>query len=109
MKTFVINGKTYAAREFDFGLICDLEDLGISMEDIETKPMSFVRAYFMFCSGLNKSAAAKEIQEHMISGGDFEDITGMIADGLENSGFFRALKKETEKKTTTKKKETATK
>lgn len=109
MKTFVINGKTYAAREFDFGLICDLEDLGISMEDIETKPMSFVRAYFMFCSGLNKSAAAKEIQEHMISGGDFEDITGMIADGLENSGFFRTLNKETEKKTTTKKKETETK
>lgn len=109
MKTFVINGKTYVAKEFDFALVCDLEDLGISMEDIESKPMSFVRAYFMFCSGLNKNDAAKEIQEHMISGGNFEDITGMIADGLENSGFFHALNKETEKKTATKKKETATK
>ena len=45
----------------------------------------------MFCSGLNKYD------------GNFEDITGMIADGLENSGFFHALnqnqKKETPKKT----------
>ena len=75
MKTFVINGKTYVAKEFDFALVCDLEDLGISMEDIESKPMSFVRAYFMFCSGLNKNDAAKEIQEHMISGGNLVFFT----------------------------------
>ena len=109
MKTFVINGKTYVAKEFDFALVCDLEDIGISMEDIESKPMSFVRAYFMFCSGLNKNDAAREIQEHMISGGNFEDITGMIADGLENSGFFHALSQNKEEKAPKKTKATAQK
>ena len=31
MKRFKINGKEYVAKSFDFNLICDLEDMGVSI------------------------------------------------------------------------------
>lgn len=91
MKTFKINGKTYRSKEFDLNMICDLEDMGISMEDAEKKPMSMVRAYFGLCAGLGKEKAGKEIQEHMISGGKFDGIMEAMGDEMNNSDFFRAL------------------
>ena len=46
MKNFTINRKVYKAKEFDFNLVCDLEDEGISLEAMQDKPMSMMRAYF---------------------------------------------------------------
>ena len=37
--TFTVNGKTYKAKPFDFNMVCDLEDMGISMQDASNKPM----------------------------------------------------------------------
>ena len=42
MKTFEINGKEYSGKPFDFNLVCDLEDMGVSVESMEEKPMSMV-------------------------------------------------------------------
>ena len=49
MKTFTVNGKEYRAKEFDFNLMCDFEDMGISIADMSKKPMAVVRAYFALC------------------------------------------------------------
>lgn len=46
MNTFTVNGTEYKAKPFDFNLVCDLEDMGISLEEAGRKPMSMVRAYF---------------------------------------------------------------
>ena len=51
MRRIVINGREYTAKPFDFNMICDLEDLGVSIEDIERKPVSIVRAYAGICMG----------------------------------------------------------
>lgn len=97
MKTFTVNGKKYKAKPFDFNLACDLEDLGISLQEAEKKPMSMVRAYFSFCIGRDKEYAGKEMEQHIINGGSFDDITKAMSEEMEKSDFFRGLKEAAEK------------
>lgn len=100
MKTFTVNGKEYKAKAFDFNLICDLEDMGISLQDASSKPMSMVRAYFGLCAGKGKEYAGKEMEAHIIGGGSFEDIMNAMSDEMEKSDFFRNLNKNAEQEVT---------
>lgn len=93
MKTFKINGKEYGAKPFDFNLVCDLEDMGISLYEAGKKPMVIIRAYFAFCAGISKELAGKELESHMINGGSFEDIFNAMSEEMEKSDFFRSLQK----------------
>lgn len=99
MKTFTLNGKVYEAKELDFNMICDLEAKGLSLEEIESKPMSMMREYVAFCMGVDEKVAGKEIEGHMISGGNFGDIASVMSGAMEDSGFFQALSKGTETET----------
>ena len=96
--TFTVNNKVYTAKPFDFNMICDLEDMGISLQEVSNKPMSVVRAYFSMCMGKGKDVAGKEMEQHIISGGTFDDIMSAMSDEMEKSDFFRALDKKTEAK-----------
>ena len=98
MNTFVINGKEYKAKAFDFNLICDLEDMGISLQEAGNKPMSMVRAYFGLCAGKGKEFAGKEMEAHIISGGKLDDVMNAMSDEMEKSDFFRNLKETAESK-----------
>lgn len=91
-RTFTVNKKLYHAKPFDFNLLCDLEDQGLSLEDIEKKPMSLIRTYVAFCGNMSKDSAGKEIEAHFVSGGNFDDVTKAMAAEMEDSGFFRALR-----------------
>lgn len=93
MNTFTVNGKEYNAKAFDFNLVCDLEDMGISLQEAANKPMSMVRAYFGLCAGKRKEYAGKEMELHIIGGGTFEDIMNAMSDEMEKSDFFRNLNK----------------
>ena len=95
-KTFELNGKKYNAKAFDFNLICELEDMGISMADIAKKPMSTVRAYFAMCHGGSVEDAGKEMEQHIINGGGFENVISVMNEEMEKSDFFRSLSKTTE-------------
>lgn len=97
MKTFTINGKVYTAKEFDFNMICDLEDEGVSLEVMGKKPLSMLRAYFIICAGIDRISAGLEMQKHIISGGNLDSLSDAISGAMENSDFFRHLKEETEK------------
>jgi hypothetical protein len=93
MNRFTVNEKTYTAKEFDFNLVCDLEDMGVSMDKAKEKPLSMVRAYFALCTGRGKEYAGKEMQEHLVNGGSFDDISEVMGKEMENSDFFRSLNK----------------
>ena len=95
MKTFTVNNRLYQAKEFDFNLLCDLEDQGLSLDDIDKKPMSLIRIYLAFCGNLTKEQAGIEIEKHVISGGKFNDVLEAMSEQMKNSGFFRALNEET--------------
>lgn len=93
MNTFTVNGKEYKAKPFDFNLACDLEDMGIPLEQASNKPMSMVRAYFGLCTGKGREYAGKELEEHIVGGGKFDDIMTAMSDEMEKSDFFQALNK----------------
>lgn len=92
-KMFAINGKSYKAKEFDFNLLCDLEDQGLSLDDIDKKPMSLVRTYLSFCAGITKEMAGKEIEAHIENGGKLNDVVEAMSDMMKDSGFFRSISK----------------
>ena len=95
-KIFTVNGKSYKAKEFDFNFMCDLEDQNLSLEDIDKKPMSLVRAYLAFSAGISKENAGAEIEAHLENGGKFNDIVEIMGQQMQDSGFFRSLNKGTE-------------
>lgn len=92
MNLFTINEKEYRAKEFDFNLVCDLEDMGISLEQAERKPMSMARAYFALCAGKGRIFAGKEIETHLVGGGSLDGLMDAMSDEMERSDFFRSLK-----------------
>lgn len=95
-KVFTVNGKKYPVKEFDFNMVCELEEMGVSIDDLGKKPMSVLRAYVGACMNMDKDEAGKEIEEHMINVGNFDEIFEIISYEVENSGFFRSLSKATE-------------
>lgn len=92
-RTFTINGKLYQAREITFNAICELEDAGVSLTEIESKPISTVRSYFAICLGGNKEYAGQEIEKHIINGGSLDEIMTAFREELADSDFFQALTK----------------
>lgn len=96
---FTVNNVTYTAKPFDFGMICDLESVGVSISDADKMGMSFIRGYFAICADMDKEEAAKQIQEHMINGGSLEDISNAMAKEMNDSDFFRALASRNEQAT----------
>ena len=100
MKKIIVNGKEYVAKEFTFHLICDLEEMGYDMDSMGNKPMSVIRAYFALCAGVTMDVAGKEIESHLIGGGDMAVISEAMQEQMENSDFFRNLTQTEEKKIT---------
>lgn len=99
-KTFEINGNKYAGVDFSFNTICDLEDLGITLEMMGKKPLAMTRAYISLCMHEDVDIAGEEIQKHIINGGSLDDARAIMTEKLENSDFFRAITERENKETT---------
>lgn len=97
MRTFLINNKRYVAKEFTFGAVRQLEGYGLSLTDVQNKPMTLAAAYLAFCANINMDAADNEIQEHVINGGNLDGIFEAVTEAMNDSRFFQALNKKTEK------------
>lgn len=100
VKTFTVNKKEYKAKPFDFNLVCDLEDMGISMREMNKKQMATMRSYFALCAGMSNEQAGKEMEAHVILGGNFEEISTALNEEMDKSDFFRALTKTAEEEVT---------
>lgn len=100
MKTFELNGVTYTAKPFSFNMICDLEDIGISLEDAVKKPTALFRIYIALCTGKTLEEAGNIVEQHVVNGGDISDAMKVMVDELNSSDFFQSLNKGAKKKTT---------
>lgn len=96
MRTFTVNEKEYKAKAFDFNMVCDLEDMGISAAEVGGRKITLVRAYFAICSGKGKENAGKELEQHFIKGGNLDELVSVLTKEMEESDFFRALNKTAE-------------
>ena len=105
---FTVNNVTYTAKPFNFDLVCELEEMGVSFTNIDKVPMSLIRSYFAICADVSKEQASALIEKHLIDGGSLDSIITPISKEMNDSDFFRALS-ERENETSTqgrKKKET---
>lgn len=98
---FTVNKVSYVAKPFDFDMVCELEDMGVTFERIDKMPMSLIRAYFAICAGVSKEQAALLIQNHLVSGGNLDDITDPMAKEMNDSDFFRSLSEKQDKEGST--------
>ena len=92
-KLFTVNGKSYKAKEFDFNFLCDLENKNLSLEDIDRKPLSLIRAYLAFSGNMTEEVAGREVEAHLENGGEFKDIVDAMSEQMKDSGFFRSINK----------------
>lgn len=88
-KLLILNGKSYKAAPFDVNLVCDFEESGISLEDIENKMFSVLRAYVAASVGCDIRTAGRIMSEHVNNGGALEDIAEVMTVAMNESGFFR--------------------
>lgn len=96
MNRFTINGVVYTAPKFDFNTVCDLEEAGISISEAKNKPTSMLRMYFALLFDGDKVAAGRELEQHMINGGTFEELSNAMVKEMNESDFFRAITKNSE-------------
>ena len=103
----VINGKGYPTKEITFNTVCQFEDMGVPMSDIEAKSIMFIRAYAAMCMGVKADQAGEEIEKHILNGGTMEELADVLRQAVEESGFFQALSKRAETADSESKKEIA--
>lgn len=91
-----INGKSYPAKEITFNAVCQFEDMGVQLTEIEKKSIMLLRAYAAVCMNCDAEKAGAELEAHITSGGDLKDLSGALSAAVEESGFFQALSKRAE-------------
>lgn len=96
-----INGKNYKAAEFDVNFMCEMEDNGIQLDEIDKKMFKTIRMYVALSMGVDPNTAGKEITEHMKNGGTLEDISETMSQMMQDSDFFRTKSKDKETPTST--------
>lgn len=92
-----LNGKTYKIPELDFNKICQLEDMGVSITEMDGKVLSTVRGFIALSMDGDVERAGVELQEHLVAGGQLDELMEEINWAVENSGFFQALSKSQKK------------
>lgn len=100
-----INGKFYKDAELDFNTVCEMENMGVSIQSIDDNVMSAARAYAAICMHKPLRIAGAEIEAHIVNGGTFADILEPFNKKAEESGFFRALREREEAEEKTEKRE----
>ena len=87
----IINGKEITAKPIDFNAAIELSDLGGDIYSFGTKPLAVLRAYLAYCVGIDAEAAGREIESHIIGGGDLSDLSAAFMKACDDSAFFKAM------------------
>lgn len=89
-KEIIVNGKTYPAVEVTFNVLCDMDEMGVSIEDLDPRHIiRFLRAYVAVCMKTTAEEAGVAIGEHVMNGGAIEDLVASMTEAFEEGGFFR--------------------
>ncbi len=87
----IINGKEITAKPIDFNAAIELNDLGGDIYSFGTKPLAVLRAYLAYCEGIDAEAAGREIESHIVGGGDLSDLSAAFMKACDDSAFFKAM------------------
>ena len=87
----LINEKNYTMPELNFNTMCQLEDMGISMTEMDKRVLTTVRGFLALAMDGDYEKAGKELQRHLENGGSMDHVVQEINQAMEESGFFQAL------------------
>ena len=93
-----INNTEYTTPVLNFSNVCKLEQWGIDMASMVSKPLTLLAGFVSLAIGgksLEDGEAA--IDAHLASGGKVDDIVADLNAAIESSGFFKAVAGETAK------------
>lgn len=91
----IINGKEYRNVPITFNVFCKLEEMGVSVTNIENQLFTAARAYAGICMKKPAAYVGNEIEQHVINGGKITDIVNVFSQELEKSDFFQAMARQT--------------
>lgn len=82
-----INGREYKLPELNFNTMCTLEDMGVSLVEMDKKVLSTVRGFLALAMDGDMEKAGMEIEKHMTEGGKIDPIMEEINKAVSESGF----------------------
>ena len=100
-KKITINSKDYKLKEINFNNICELEELGLSLDGIKKSKMTSIRALLAFAGEMTPEEAGNEIMEHLKKGGTFDDFAPLMNSFVESDFFLTIRQPKTEEETPT--------
>lgn len=111
VNTVVINNKAYRVPEFTFGIIRRLENNGFpvfDMRNMQKEPFTTIHAFVAVVCDVDSDEADRLIQQHILGGGNFDDIMKAISSAIETSDFFTQMAKNQKKEAKTRQKSQST-
>ena len=98
MNRVTINGREYTIPEVDFDTICQLEENGVYLLNMDRRKLAtMVRGLVAWIMDVDTRTASMEIQAHIQNGGDIAEILTKVTDAVNNSGFFKGREEEPQK------------
>lgn len=100
----IINDTKYDIPELDFNSICELEENGIYLLNMDRKDRKYatmVRGLVAWVMKTDVDTASMEIQQHIEKGGNIADIMARITQAINTSSFFNSRQKSKDGSTVT--------
>ncbi len=91
MSYITINEREYEIPQVNFDAICELEENGVKLVGVNAKDMkllSTIRGLAAWIMGVDTATASRELEEHILGGGDITEIMTAFMKEAEKSGFF---------------------
>lgn len=106
MATVKINNKTYQVPELTFRHSRMFEQMGLPLTGLNSPSYFFtaVAAFIAVCVNCPVEQAEYLAEQHVMGGGDLQDIYTAYANAIGDSGFFKKLLQESEETPKTTKK-----
>lgn len=92
MSYVIINGNKYDIPEVDFDAVCELEERGVNLLNMDKSNMKLAtvaRGLVAWIMETDVRTASREIESHIANGGDIISIINRVTDAINNSGFFK--------------------
>lgn len=96
MTSFMLNGKNYKIKKYDFNAMVRLQQLGFVFQkeesDNDSSSFANLRAIIAYNTGMSSAKAGDEIQQHLNkTGAKGLQKLYLIMSTLEQSDFFKSL------------------
>lgn len=98
MAKFVLNNVEYQIPELDMNFLIEMDDYGLSYDDImggNVAPLKLYRAILAWCGKITLTEAGVVLQKAMLSK-ELNALDDAIQKAFEDSGFFRELQAKAE-------------